>query len=95
MSNFTPQPGMLFYADCQRIFYRETGGPFSTVILKQKDRSYSTSIMKCLAVDDRSVTATVVYGDYGLKGPIFLLRKDFTFLPLGPGIAVSLGICDD
>ena len=95
MSNFTPQPGMLFYADCQRVFLKESGGPFSTILFKQQDRSYSTSVMKCTAVDDRAVIAIVVHGGFGSEPPRLLLRKDYVFLPLGPGIAVSLGICDD
>lgn len=92
MSKFTPDPGTLFYADATTVHVRQIGGGDTAVAVKEKDRSYSEKVLRCVAADDRTVIADVVWGNaYGDKRRM-LLRSEYAFQPLGPGIAQALGL---
>jgi hypothetical protein len=91
MSKFTPDTGTLFYAETTVSLTRQVGSGNTAVVTKEKDRSYCDKVLRCVAFDDRVVVADVVYGGYG-KDRRMLVRSEFLFEPLGPGIAQALGL---
>ena len=92
MSKFTPDPGTLFYADCTRSHVRQLGSGDTAVAVKETDRSYAEKVLRCVAADGRTVVADVVWGmSYGEKRRM-LLRSEYSFQPLGPGVAQALGL---
>ena len=88
MSTFTPDPGTLFYADCQT--YVTEGDT------RVKARNFSTCILLCKAVDACNIVATVVHGGYGYGDePWLLSRTDYVFSPVGPEVAHAVGLAED
>jgi hypothetical protein len=92
MSKFTPDLGMLFYADSTAAYMRQIGSGDTAVELKEKDLRYCDKVLRCVAADDRTVIANVVWGESHGAARRMLLRSEYVFQPLGPGIAQALGL---
>lgn len=90
MSKFVPQPGMLFYADTTVAHVRHIGDGETSVAVKEKDRSYAEKVLRCIAIDARVVIAEVAWG-YG-DGRRMLLRGEYEFSPVGPGVLAAIGL---
>jgi hypothetical protein len=94
MSKFVPDVGTLFYAECTRIYTQENTNDYGMPVLeKVQDRSYSDSIFRMVALDNRMVVCDQVYGGYTfVDSRRMFLRSDWQFLPVGPAVAESLGL---
>lgn len=92
MSKFIPDPGTLFYADATTAHVRKIGSGDTAVAVKEKDRSYCEKVLRCVAADHRVVIADVVWGAAYSDKRRMLVRSEYSFQPLGPGIAQALGL---
>jgi hypothetical protein len=92
MSKFTPEPGALFYADSTTVYVREIGSGDTAVIEKEKDRSFCENVFRCVAVDNRAVIADFVWGHGFVNKRRMLVRREWQFEPIGPGVAEALGL---
>ena len=98
MSTFVPDPGTLFYADPTLYYTRQVGSGDTAVAVREQDRSHAEKVMRCIAVDARVVIAEVAWSqcfwDKADKDRrrTMLLRSEYRFQPLGPGVAEALGI---
>lgn len=93
MSNFTPDPGTLFYASTTIVHVREIMNDNTAVAVRAKDRTNNSLVFRCVALDDHAVIADAVWGlGFAEKSRRMLLRSEYTFQPLGPGVAQALDL---
>lgn len=96
MSKFVPTAGMLFYAN--HIPFKVSHGDFHDMTIKERtivDRSYQEKILRCVAIDSRSVIATIEFGGFmNETKPRMLNRNEWTFEPVGPSVIAALNLKD-
>lgn len=94
MSTFVPNPGLLFYAVCVQNDSLVVNTGSTATVVKSTDRSHSGKVFRCVALDNHVVVGAELWDGYLSSKPSnkLLLRSDFRFEPLGPGVAAALGI---
>jgi len=92
---FTPDEGTLFYARSVRVLDKIVKEEFGVLVTeKTVDRSYSGSILKAVAHDNRMVIADIVHGEgsHYTNKRVMLIRSDYVFEPVGPAVMDALNL---
>lgn len=93
MNNFTPAVHSLFYADSVVVLNRPIWPNVSNSPVTQvKDRSYSSTIFRCIATDENIVVAEIVFGDHYAERRRILYKKDYKFYVVNEQIARAVGM---
>lgn len=91
---WVPAAGELFYIKNLRVSQKAIRNEVGDVVtvVKQMDKSYSDNIFRMVAVDGNAFVADIVYGYMFTNERRMLLRSEFAAVPVGPDVALALGL---
>lgn len=92
MSTFTPDTGTLFYAECTAVYDRIVGDMDTATVIQARNRSDDGKVFRCVASDDYAIVAVAVHGEMFDRSNRLMLRRDYTFRPVGPEVVEALQI---
>lgn len=90
MSKFIPAKGDLFYVEFKP-WERTVGGLFSDTaeVVKVQDRSYRGDVFTCAGRDDHALVGT---RNAAYANVVTFVHHEVTYHPVGPEVAVALGL---
>lgn len=91
MASWIPSKGDLFYVECKPVEETVEGPGGVTVTLRKQDRMYRGLVFRAIEQDEYALIAKNTQG-YAKDVTYTFVKKDVTFMPVGPNVARALGI---